>query len=42
MVQDWMITVNFLSVVTNYSGGGPREREVLQILSGADVYGRCK
>ena len=42
MVQNWLITVNSLSVVTNCSEGGPREREVLQILSGADVYGRCK
>ena len=42
MVQNLLTTVNALSVVTNCTVRGPRQREVLHILSGADVYGRCK
>jgi hypothetical protein len=42
MAQNLLTTVNALSVVTNSTVRGPRKWEVLQILSGADVYGRCK
>ena len=42
MVQDCLTIVNALSVVTNRTTRGPRKREVLQTLSGADVYGRCE
>ncbi len=42
MIQNWLTTVNSLFVVTICIIRGPRQRELFQILSGADACGRCK